>query len=185
MIRDNLDSIGDYPLPDGYSFRFYQDGDQHTWTHIHELADEYSNITDKLFTNEFGTDIQLITQRQVYLLDSQGNPIGTTTAWMKNNHHGRDYGLVHWVAIIPQMQGKHLAKPMLTYILNHLRNLNHDCAFLATSTARLPAIHLYLAMGFVPEIRTTKQYEIWHELKQHINVPLDLPTHATENNDDD
>ena len=68
---------------------------------------------------------------------------------------------VHWVAIVPDHQGKGLAKPLLTAICNRLVEIGHDRAYLTTNTVRLPAINLYLAYGFEPEIDTDEDRRVW------------------------
>ena len=49
----------------------------------------------------------------------------------------------------------------MTVVCNRLRELGHDRAYLVTSTARLPAIKLYLDFGFEPEIHDAEQQRVW------------------------
>jgi ribosomal protein S18 acetylase RimI-like enzyme len=98
------------------------------------------------------------------LLAPDGQAIGTATAWFKDNFEGRRFGRVHWVAIVPEYQGRGLAKPLMSTICRRLQELGHDCAYLTTSTARLPAINLYRRFGFEPLIRTPEEADIWKRL---------------------
>ena len=174
MVREHLNDIPEYELPPGFSLRRYQPGDEEHWVRIHLEADRYSTITPELFVREFGADPQLLAERQYYLVDADGNVIGTATAWLDENYKGRVYGRVHWVAIVPAMQGRGLAKPLMAAVCRRLRELGHDRAYLITSTARIPAIHLYLKFGFVPEIRNPEDREVWRELLPLLKGPPDL-----------
>jgi GNAT superfamily N-acetyltransferase len=141
MIRENLANIPQFRLPSGFTVRWFREGDMALWLQIHR-----------------------------FLIDNQGRAIGTATAWFDDNYNGRRYGRVHWVAIVPDMQGKGLAKPLMTIICNCLRELGHDRAYLTTSTKRFPAINLYYQFGFVPEIKDSQDRAVWDELELKLRI---------------
>ncbi len=171
MVRENLDDIPEYSLPAGYSIRWYQPGYEKHWQAVQSLADEYTRITSSLFEEQFGTDTQLLSERQCFLCDSKDNIIGTATAWL-DNPGGKSLGRIHWLAIIPQQQGKGLAKPLLAIICRRLKELEHGKIYLTTQTVRIPAINLYVKFGFVPEIDSDRDREIWEKLRKHLKYPL-------------
>ena len=145
MTRADLENIPVFALPSGFSMRPYQAGDDQTWWHIHELADPllmaHRGGSHRQF---FGDDERELRARQMFLLAPDGQPIGTATAWSDSDQLGR----VHWVAIVPQFQGRGLAKPLVSRILILLRELGHTRAILDTSNQRPRAISLYQRMGF-------------------------------------
>ncbi|MFW6039373.1 MAG: GNAT family N-acetyltransferase [bacterium] len=157
MFRDDLEAIPQHPLPAGYTFHWYEPGDERHWLAIHRVADIYNTFSPETFTKQFHGDTDALRQRQCYLLDAQGEPIGTATAWYDDANIGeadnQSFGRVHWVAIVPEAQGRGLARPLLTVILNRLRELDHRRAYLSTQTARSRAIHLYERFGFVERPR--------------------------------
>ncbi len=167
MTRENLDDIPRCPLPAGYSIRWYRPGDEGLWLTIQSLADKYTDVTSNLFKDEFGSDAGVLSERQCFLCDGDGNEIGTASAWF-GNHSGQLLGRVHWVAIVPQHQGKGLAKPLLASICDRLRSLGHGKTYLTTQTCRIPAINLYAKFGFVPVIDSEKSRQIWQELAGHV-----------------
>ena len=171
MIRQNLDDIPEYNLPAGYSIRWYQVGYEKHWQAIQLLADEYTRVTPDLFKEQFGTDIQLLSERQCFLCDGKDNIIGTATAWL-DNLDGKSLGRIHWLAIVPHRQGKGLAKPLLTITCKRLKDLGHSKTYLTTQNVRIPAINLYAKFGFAPMIDTNCDREIWEKLKKHIKYPL-------------
>ena len=119
MIRNTLNNIPQFNVPPPFTIRTYQPGDAEAWTRIHLESDFYSTITPTLFHEQFGHDEEILSARQFYLCDGNGTAIGTASAWSAD-YRGRPNGRVHWVAIVPSMQGKGLAKPLLTAVCNRL-----------------------------------------------------------------
>jgi len=173
MTRENLDDIPDCALPAGYAIRWYQSGDEVLWLRIQSLADKYSKVTPNLFQEEFGTDTRVLSDRQCFLYDGDGNAVGTASAWF-DDEEDQLLGRVHWVAIIPQYQGKGLAKPLLAAVCNRLKSLGHNKTYLTTQTCRLPAINLYAKFGFIPVIESDADRQIWKELAKHVKYPVRL-----------
>ena len=171
MSRENLDNIPEYSLPSGYSIQWYQPGYEIYWQAVQSLADEYTRVTPYLFEEQFGTDKQLLSERQCFLCDSEENVIGTATAWLDNQGE-KSPGRIHWIAIIPQQQGKGLAKPLLTIICKRLKELGHSKTYLTTQSVRIPAINLYAKFGFTPVIDSERDREIWEKLQKYIKYSL-------------
>jgi len=163
MVRENLDDIPKYDLPAPYTIRCYQSGDDQNWLRIEKEAEKHSNIMDDLFEDQFGKFPGLLKDRQFFICDGNGKEIGTATAWYDNNHNGKVYGLVHWVAIIPSKQGKGLGKPLMMTVCNRLKELDYERAYLNTSTVRVPAISLYLKFGFMPKIENDRDKRVWEQ----------------------
>jgi len=166
MIREDLENIPQFMPPSGFGLRWYGPGDESRWLDIHLKADRYNTITAKLFFGQFGTDSSLLAKRQCYLLDRVGNAIGTATAWFDDKGEPGRMGRVHWVALVPEYQGRGLSKPLMTAVCVRLRELGHRQACLTTSSARRPAIYLYLRVGFAPLIQNDAEAEIWRRILQ-------------------
>ena len=145
MYRKTLSDIPEHPLPVGFAIRRYIAGDEERWLSIHEIADRNNTFNAGTFRRQFGTDSRLLESRQFYLIAPDGRAIGTTTAWFKAS-----LGRVHWVALLPAYQGRGLAKPLLSIACKRLGVLGHNETYLATSTARFPALCLYATFGFRP-----------------------------------
>ncbi len=151
MVRDTLNDIPSFAMPQPYSLRWYQPGDQQRWTDIHLQADKLNDITPELFRREFGYDETALAYRQLYVVDENGTPVGTTSAWFDElmvHPEYAGYGRVHWVAVHPDHQGKGLSRLLLQAVLERLRELGYTKAYLDTDTDRLVAVHLYERFGF-------------------------------------
>lgn len=164
MSRANLENVPEFAWPAGFTLRWYQPGDEAHWLRIHRAADRFNEISPALYERQFGPDKETLVSRQCYLLAPNLNAIGTATAWFDNDFQGCRWGRVHWMAIIPEFQGRGLAKPLMTAICLRLHELGHEHAYLSTSTARHAAIGLYLRFGFEPLIRSENDAAVWHEV---------------------
>jgi len=184
MTRANLDHLPEFALPAGFLLRWYQAGDEAHWLRIHLAADHFNEITPDLFQRQFAVHPargrqpassnearnglksapRELRERQAYLLASSGEVIGTGTAWFNDHFEGARWGRVHWMAILPELQGRGLGKSLLSAICRRLRELGHERAYLTTSTARVPAIKLYLQFGFEPLIRQAEDERVWRKL---------------------
>lgn len=184
MVRANLDNVPEFTLPAGFTLRWYEPADEAHWLRIHLAADPFNEITPELFRKQFGVDAERglrpasadepgsgvnpalrdLRQRQCYMLAPTGEVVGTGTAWFNNNFEGARWGRVHWLAIMPEFQGRGLAKPLMTSICRRLGELGHEHVYLSTSTARHAAIGLYLKFGFEPLIRSEEDAAVWREI---------------------
>jgi GNAT superfamily N-acetyltransferase len=165
MIREELDGIPNHTLPHAFSLKWYQPGDEQCWLRIQQSADRYNQINLGLFRQQFGDDAETLGRRQCFILNGEGRSIGTATAWFDLNYRGQEWGRVHWVAIVPEMQGQGLAKPLMTVVCQRLRKLGHERACLTTAPERIPAVNLYLKFGFVPEVRSPVELRAWKEIE--------------------
>ena len=170
MIRASLDDLPVHPLPEPYRIRWYREGDEQTWLRIQGVADEYDDITAAMFERGFGEDRAALPQRQAFLCDADGVEIGTASAWFDNGYRGERWGRVHWVAIVPECQGRGLSKPLLAAVCNRLKELGHVRATLDTQTVRLRAIRVYLSFGFVPDIRTDASRQAWEAVAEELRA---------------
>jgi ribosomal protein S18 acetylase RimI-like enzyme len=73
--------------------------------------------------------------------------VGTVTAW-EGSFEGERMGRVHWLAVVPEEQGKGLGALLLSVACERLRLLGFERAYLVTSPLRTAAIRLYKRFGF-------------------------------------
>jgi len=168
MTRANLDDIPQYPLPEPYTIRLYREGDEAEFERIWLSADVQGQAYRGLFEKEFRGRIDQVPARMLFLADGRGEPAGTATAWFNDDWEGGRWGVVHWVAIHPAHQGKGLSRPLMTRVLERMKELGHDRAYLITQTVRLPAINLYLSFGFEPFIKTAEDEKNWREVRENL-----------------
>jgi len=172
MVRRDLRELPLHVLPEGFSIRPYRRGDKIAWVEIERQADRYQEITSDTFDAEFGAEEADLPGRMLFLLAGDGAPIGTATAWHSRHYPGRRWGRVHWVGIVPNYQGRGLAKPLLAACLNRIRAFGYEGSYLTTETLRIPAINLYLSFGFVPDVRSQSHVAAWQGVAARVKEEL-------------
>lgn len=170
MIRENMENIPEYPVPDGFAIRNYRRNEGHIWTRIQQVAEPYINIDAGLFDREFKRDLSAMEDRSFFLTTDTGEAIGTITAWWQPNLNGKVWGQIHWVAIHPDYQGQGLSKPMMSVAMSRLKLSNTRC-FLDTSTGRLPALKVYLDFGFTPDLSGSESRQAWAAVASVLEHP--------------
>jgi GNAT superfamily N-acetyltransferase len=161
MIRNYTENFPVFPLPPAFSLRWFKKGDEETWYRIQTETEKRIPIDRALFIKEFGSDMPALGERMCFLLDKDGREIGTASAWFDRHYRGEEFGRIHWVAIVPSMQGVGLSKPLMSAVCRRLQELGHKKAYLVTDTARIPAIHVYLQFGFEPVIENEHDWKAW------------------------
>jgi len=174
MKRPHLDDLPVFDPPDEYLLSWYATGDVETWVAVQQQAENYLTISRHLFSSEFGDREDELGRRQCFLWTREGAPVATATGWFTGDDPSSPAGRVHWVAVVPDHQGRGLGKAVLSIICRRMKQLGHTSAWLGTHTRRIPAINLYLSFGFVPDIRSEKEAVAWRELKPHLNYPVHL-----------
>ncbi|MCJ8008137.1 GNAT family N-acetyltransferase [Lederbergia wuyishanensis] len=171
MVRKNLLNIPQYSLLDGFKIRFFEKGDEHNWARIEASVNEFKNEQAALehFTKEFGSHIDEMSMRCLFIVNKDGEAIATTTAWYGDlSGSGEISGRIHWVSVVPEYQGKKLSKPLLSEAMNILAS-HHSNAYLTSQTTSYQAINMYLNFGFEPYLTTTSCYEAWNLMENTLN----------------
>lgn len=167
MVRDSVVGLPVYEIWEPFGIRMFRPDDGHHWTQIHIASDPYNTFTPDAFAQIFGTDETKLANRQFYLLNEEKQPIGTATAWELDG-----FGLVHWVAIQPEYQGRGLAKPLVSMVCQQFRDLGYSRLLLKTSSGRIPAVNLYLHFGFRPHPRNPQEASVWQALQPKLKYEL-------------
>jgi len=171
MKRANLNSIPEYELPAGFKIRFFERGEEHLWARVETAVDEFIDEAAALarFEKEFGPFVDEMTGRCLFIENSNGDVIGTTTAWYGISE-GEEHvsGRIHWVGVVPEYQGKKLSKPLLAKAMQVLAEY-HDSAYLTSQTTSYQAVNMYLNFGFEPYVTDETDIEAWKLLEEVLN----------------
>ncbi len=161
MVRSDMDGWPVCAFPDGYFVRSFEPGDQAVWARIEAAVDGFSTeaAASAHFQQEFGEELDRLPGRLLFLEHDGAGPIGMTTAW-DGTFAGVRQGRIHWVAIVPDHQGRGLAKPLLSAAMQRIA-ADFDRAYLTTETTSWRGINLYLGFGFEPVIDTALDREGW------------------------
>ena len=109
---------------------------------------------------------------RVRLVGKEGRPVAISVAWEERSLWPRS-GHVFWVAVLQGHRGRGLGRYVLTRALQHFAEHDYDDAVLYTEEFRIPAIKLYLGLGFEPLITRTvpDERDRWRRAFDAMNRP--------------
>jgi len=159
-----------YDLPQEYHYEFFKQNDTLEWVMIHIESGEFTSITEglKYFNDFYKHFMSELNKRCVFIVDNSTNEkIGTATiSLLKEKEFGCE-AAVDWVAIKKSYQGKKLARPLISKLIEIARDLGHKQIILHTQTTTWLAAKLYLDFGF--EILNKEEITGWSILKTLTN----------------
>jgi len=152
MRKKASEPTPDYPLPDGYRFVFYKDGDESEWarleTSVLEFDSEFAAIMR--FKSDYGSMQEELYRRCIFIENDAGEKVATGTAWWADMA-GQRRPWVQWISVSPAYQGKGLGKAVVAQVLRTLSELEGGKdAFLETQTWSYKAVGIYKSCGFEP-----------------------------------
>jgi predicted dehydrogenase/ribosomal protein S18 acetylase RimI-like enzyme len=162
MWRPNLENLPIAKLQDGYSIRNYQPGDEQAWLDICNPAINMTwNMED---LKEKLINVSWFTPEHLLFVCHQQNIVGTACAWQLRADE-KKVGYVHMVAVRPEYRGKGLGRLLTLKVLHYLKKQGFRESKLNTDEFRLPAISLYLDLGFKPVIKDDSIRQRWSAVK--------------------
>ena len=150
MHRKKGTPIPTFELPDNFSFVYFKAGDEKAWAKIETSVLEFPDELDALirFQKEYLPFISELERRCIFIQNSAGEKIATSTAWWNYTGVRRD-PWVHWVAVKPEYQGLGLGKAIISKITQLMVEIEGDRDFyLHTQTWSHKAIKIYERMGY-------------------------------------
>ena len=175
MLRGDITGITEIPLPDGYHYEMYRDGDRDSWIEIEKSAKEFDTYEQGLDAWErfYANHTDELPGRMVFVMNEAGEKVATATAYYDIYGVDRsDDGWLHWVAVRRQDQGKGLSKPLISHVLQIMKALGQTCAKIPTQTTTWLAVKVYLDLGFQPiEKNYTRCRDGWRIVKRLTNHP--------------
>ena len=137
-------------LPEGYSFRLYQPGDEKDWGEIETSVLEFDDAAKAAayYQEHYGLYQEEAARRTLFLCAPDGGKVGTFTAWWCYTGVRR-YPLVSWVALRPAYQGKGLGKALIARGVRLMAEIEGDVRmYFPTQSWSHKAIKLYQWAGF-------------------------------------
>lgn len=154
MNRETLNNLPDIIIPEGFSLRCFKDGDEAVWEHLAgDMCGEGG--FDKTIKNH-----RFFTPERVKMICYKDKPVATATAW-DDEAGNADMGMVHMVAVDQEARGKGLGFIVTNAVLHHMKKEGKTSAYLTTDDFRIPAIKIYLKLGFKPDISQEGHSERW------------------------
>ena len=149
------------PLPDGYRFAFFNDGDEASWAKIETSVLEFDSEFAALlhFKKKFVPFTDELKRRCIFIENGGGEKIATSMAWWNSVGVQRRPWL-YWVAVAPEYQDLGLGKAIISRITKLMVELEGDTDFyLGTQTWSYKAVNIYIRYGYEP----TDEKELYKE----------------------
>ncbi len=151
-----LKDLPDADVPAGYRIRTYETGDGTAFVRIKNAAFMSENAGGRAWTatdfeKEYLHSPHFDPKRVLFAVFGE-EPVGTTTAWTAT-YRGREVGLIHWVAVVPEHRKKGLGWLLNVRALHKLKALGYREATLNTSETLESAVRLYRRLGFEVVLR--------------------------------
>jgi len=150
LRRPDLAGLPPTVVPDGYALRRFLPGDEAAWADLLGRAFPETPDARTLPAREFMAGPLWDPQRIVFAC-ADGRPVACAAAWENAAQWGPRTGMIHWVATDPDHVRRGLGRATVVAALEWMRG-RYDDAVLVTQVYRLPAIRLYLALGFRPHL---------------------------------
>lgn len=175
MLRKAGMPIPVFPLPQGFRFAMYQDGDESAWARIETSVDEFDSefAALMLFKEQFIPHKDELYRRCLFIETDEGVKVATTNAWWSFVYEDRRPSLlkridargewlrgditkerrawIHWVSVDASYQGLGLGKAVVSRAMEIMRDVEGDVdMYLTTQTWSYKAIDIYKKCGFEP-----------------------------------
>ena len=166
MVTDQntVKSLPDVALPTGYTIRAYRPGDENSWANtLQACGFEKWNETEVLAYLE---NPERRTGSRVVEFD--GCIVAATFASRSKDDAIAFEGILDFVVTHPDHRGKGLAKATCTEVARFFVDRGCETIRLLTDDWRLPAIHVYLSLGFKPVMNRNDMPERWETVYQKL-----------------
>lgn len=165
MRRPNLDALPALQVPEGCALRTYQEGDADHWARIMNdcIGQGWTArrcLAELVERPEFSPD-------GCFIATVEGVPQASATAWRKPPENWVT-GYVHMVGAAPQARGRGLGYLTTLAALHWFREHGFRNSVLHTDDWRLPAISIYLKLGFEPVLFNAHHTERWNLVGQKL-----------------
>ena len=153
MLRGEITGMMEIPLPAGYHYETYRDGDRDAWIAIEKSAKEFDTWEQGLdaWKRYYAEHTDELPGRMVFVVNEHGEKVATATAFydIRGIDQSGD-GWLHWVAVRREDQGKGLSKPLISHVIQIMKRLGYSFAKIPTQTTTWLAVKVYLDLGFRP-----------------------------------
>ena len=136
-------------LPEGFSIKPYEAGDEMHWAAIETSVGEFDTQVEAedYFQKTYIPYSQELERRCFFVIAQDGTYAGTCTAWYMMREDGQT-GVVHWFGVRPEYQGLGIGKALLGKVMQYFEEINAYPVYLHTQTWSHKAIGMYHMAGF-------------------------------------
>lgn len=166
MRKKDMSNLPALNLPDGLSIH----------THVPGKEKEWEDLVEKSFGERYPFSALLSESKDyvggykpehVFYVSKDGKDIATATGMEKDIYPGE--GWFRMVGTDPEARGLGAGKLVCLAALHSLAERGYKSVVLSTDDERIPAISMYLSLGFEPMYIHEKDEERWESVMKIIN----------------
>lgn len=161
MRKPDMEHLPPLALPEGFSLHSFEKGKDHVWEEIIEKAFGAHFSFQDFIVNGGGYKPEY-----VLFIAKDGVDIATTTAIEKETFPGE--GWFRMVATVPEARGLGAGKLVSLAALHSLAARGYKSVVLSTDDVRIPAIKMYLSLGFEPIYTHESHKERWEAVYKQL-----------------
>jgi len=164
MRRKDLSNLPPINIPDGFTLRTYQEGDDIPWENLTESTLGFRmNFAEGMKASPF------FKAERIFFIEKGDRLAATATAWCDNDNP-ETVGYVHMVGADPEFKGRGLGYQVSLATLHRMKEENKQSVLLHTDDFRLPALAIYLRLGFEPEITHESHEARWEKVFKELGI---------------
>lgn len=160
MIRPNMENLQPLVLPQGYELHTGRQDSGPVWEEI--IRDSFNME----FSYEKELDYPDCGPENCYFVSINGEDVATATSYTKPEVPGAAF--LHMVAAHSKGIGRGAGKLAVLAVLHGLKEQGFQECHLLTDDFRLPAIGLYLSVGFEAVIDDKEMEDRWNAVREKL-----------------
>jgi len=148
MRRTHFEGLPEILIPEGYTLRTFEPGDEAHWARIINDVESLGRWTIERVRTEL-TGKPQFDPAGLFFAVAEGVPVATACAWRDTPDEKR-IGQLHMVATENRHRGRQLGALVSLAVIRYFESHGFEAVYLLTDDFRLPAIRTYLRLGFEP-----------------------------------
>lgn len=160
----------DIRMPQGFSLRPYQDGDEAAWVALEYAVGDFGSQGEAraYFLRTYGGHAEALRRRCIFAVSPDGRPAGSCIAWWDRRTDAFVPSL-HWLVVDPDFQRNGLGRALCLEAMRIFRIVGEYPVYLHTQPWSYAAILLYTELGFrLQKTDTFAGYENQYEEGMHV-----------------
>ena len=137
-------------VPPGYGLRAFRPGDEEAWLAI-LAAGDFGAWDRPRLERMLAGERALLPREGIVFATRNDEPVGAACVFLHADAGGAVAEL-GWVAVLPAHRGRGLGQAICRAALEFVRDTGRRHVYLLTEEHRLPALRMYVRLGFEPEL---------------------------------
>ena len=156
-------------IPNRYRLRTCKAGDEARFIELMALVGWSDWDQDKLHTNL----IKIVPDGWFMIIEEASDQIVATSMAFHNYKMAHPFwGHIGWIACDPAQRGHGLGRAVSAAATARLLQGGYTQIGLHTEDFRLPAIYIYLTLGYMPNLYLPEMHDRWETICHRLNLPF-------------